>query len=66
MSGTLATPPDRDSSWIEAFRDLGHDVIPFSTQHAVSVNRIIAKIQRRLNIGSGNRQMQPNRAFTPR
>ena len=57
--GTLATEPDRDSSWIKAIVEQGHEVTPFSTlrYHALRGN-VMNKLRRRFNIGSSYRQLQ--------
>jgi spore maturation protein CgeB len=56
--GSLATGPDRDSNWIVALRQLGCDVVPFSTMPKKNQASIILKICQRFNIGPANKQMQ--------
>jgi spore maturation protein CgeB len=56
--GSLATGPDRDSSWIAAFKQLDCDVIPFSTQPEINQDGLMGRVCRRLNIGRVNKQMQ--------
>lgn len=56
--GSLATEPDRDSNWIDAFRQLGCDVVPFSTMPEINQVGLLGKICSRLNIGRINKQMQ--------
>ncbi len=56
--GSLATGPDRDSSWIDAFRRLGCHVVPFSSIPEIYQTGLQGRICRRLNIGSINKQMQ--------
>ena len=56
--GSLATEPDRDSSWIVSFRQLGYDVVPFSTIPEIYQAGLRGRICRRLNIGSINKQIQ--------
>jgi len=56
--GTLATTPDRDSSWIAAFTHLGCEVVPFSTMPKINKVSLLGRISRRFNIGHVNKQMQ--------
>lgn len=57
--GTLATEPDRDSSWIEAFTNLGHEAIPFSTAPYLPYSSgLHSRVLRRLNVGADNRRLQ--------
>lgn len=56
--GSLATQPDRDSSWIAAFKKIGCEVISFSSLIDVGELGLLGKIYRRFNIGHLNRKMQ--------
>jgi len=56
--GTLATTPDRDSGWIDAFRDLGVEVLTHSSETADSPRGLLSKVFRRLHVGRANRSMQ--------
>ena len=56
--GTLATEPDRDTGWMREFANLGWEVIPSSSQFTTTGGRLLSKVQRRFNIGPGNRIMQ--------
>jgi hypothetical protein len=56
--GTLATTPDRDSGWIDAFRDLGVEVLTHSSETADSPRGVLSKVFRRLHVGRANRSMQ--------
>ena len=55
--GSLATTPDRDSNWINAFIQLGCQVVPFSTMPESNQTGLLGRICRRLNIGDRNQQM---------
>lgn len=56
---TLTTEPDRDSSWVDAFRELGHEVIPFSTMPYHPLGKsFLDKLQRRLSIGPSYQRLQ--------
>lgn len=54
---TLATTPDRDSCWIDAFRALGVEVLSHSSETSWPKG-VLGKIARRLQIGRANRSMQ--------
>ena len=56
--GTLDTEPDRDSSWIRAFRDLGVDVQPYSSTPGPAPSGLAGRLSRRLHIGRANELMQ--------
>jgi spore maturation protein CgeB len=56
--GSLATTPDRDSNWINAFIQLGCKVVPFSTMPESKQVGLLGRICRRLNIGYNIQQMQ--------
>lgn len=59
-AGSLATCPDRDSVWIDAFGKLGCEVVPFCSQHAGSGDGFLGRISKRFNIGRRNKEMQQN------
>jgi spore maturation protein CgeB len=56
--GTLATTPDRDSCWINAFRDLGIEVVTHASEPIDSAPGLLGKISRRFHLGRANRSMQ--------
>jgi spore maturation protein CgeB len=56
--GTLAPEPDRDSSWIRAFRDLGVEVLPYSSASRDAPSGLAGRLSRRLHIGRANELMQ--------
>lgn len=60
--GPLTMGPDRDSSWIASFKQLGCQVIPFSSELTHSGHGVLAavwgKLQRRLNAGKRNSELQ--------
>jgi hypothetical protein len=56
--GTLDTEPDRDSSWIGAFRDLGIEVLTYSSTPRPVPAGLAGKLSRRLHIGRANELMQ--------
>ncbi len=56
--GSLSLLPDRDSSWIAAFKDIGCEVIQFSSTPKIKQSGLITKICRRLNIGYLNIKIQ--------
>jgi hypothetical protein len=56
--GTLDPEPDRDSSWIRAFRDLGVEVVTYSSTSRVSGTGLGARLSRRLHVGRANAFMQ--------
>ena len=55
--GTLDTTPDRDSGWIDAFRDLGIHVSCYSSGVPES-GGLVGKFVRRFHLGPANRLMQ--------
>jgi spore maturation protein CgeB len=57
--GTLAKEPDRDSSWINAFRNLGWNVQTYSTIISYD-DDYISRYYKRFNVGSFNKQIQNN------
>jgi spore maturation protein CgeB len=56
--GTLATTPDRDSCWIDAFRGLGVEVLTHASEASPSPRGLVGKVARRLHVGHANRSMQ--------
>ena len=56
--GSLATTPDRDSNWINAFRTLGCEVIPFSSSAVSYSQSILGRISHRLHLGRKNKRLQ--------
>jgi spore maturation protein CgeB len=55
--GTLDTAPDRDSAWIDAFRELGVHVSTYSSA-LDERSGLVGKVLRRFHIGSANSLMQ--------
>jgi len=55
---SLATSPDRDSGWIDAFARLGYEVIPFCSEPKGDKAGVLGRVCKRLNIGRANKQMQ--------
>jgi spore maturation protein CgeB len=58
--GTLDTTPDRDSGWIDAFRDLGVQVSTYSSSPKNELTGLVGKFARRFHVGRENRLMQEN------
>ena len=56
--GTLDTTPDRDSGWIDAFRNLGIDVSTYSSRPADRLRGWPGRLAERLHIGPLYRRMQ--------
>jgi spore maturation protein CgeB len=56
--GTLATNPDRDSGWIDAFRSLGVEVSAYSSDQDGASTQLRGRVCRRFNIGRSNRLTQ--------
>jgi spore maturation protein CgeB len=56
--GTLDTNPDRDSAWIRAFRDLGVEVLTYSSTPRALTSGLAGKVYRRLHLGRANAAMQ--------
>ena len=56
--GTLAATPDRDSGWIDAFRNLGIEVLTHSSEVDESPRGLRAKVIRRFHVGRANGSMQ--------
>ncbi len=49
--GSLSLSPDRDSGWVRAFRGLGLEVFPYSSEPCSLPQGILGRICRRLNFG---------------
>jgi len=56
--GTLDATPDRDSSWIDAFRSLGIEVLPYASEPHGTSSGLLARVYRRFNVGHLNQLMQ--------
>jgi hypothetical protein len=56
--GTLDTTPDRDAAWIRAFRELGVEVLPYSSSPRGVPGGLAGKFSRRFNIGRAYDVMQ--------
>jgi spore maturation protein CgeB len=55
--GTLAKEPDRDSFWIQSFRNFGWNVHTLSTNRIID-NKMISRFNKRFNVGSFNTHIQ--------
>ena len=58
--GTLDTTPDRDSGWIDAFRDLGVSVLSYSSSPRTEFSGLLGRFFGRFHIGPANGLMQDN------
>jgi spore maturation protein CgeB len=58
--GTLDAAPDRDSGWIDAFRDLGVQVSSYSSTPQDEPAGLVGKVLKRFHLGLANRLMQDN------
>ncbi len=56
--GTLHDNPNRDIGWINEFRDIGWNVIPFSNDYDINTLNIFARIRKRFHFGRLHKLME--------